>query len=169
MNSGFSLLNSTIGKLKYTLDLGGEDKLPNRYQPENQIIQILSGIKRALRKSFKSKPNNEIEVQDNMETIFTTLGFNYDGETEQIPYSTKGYKPDFTFPDISLAVEAKLCNRSDREKEIIKEINDDIVAYSKRYRNLIFIIYDIGIIRDSAKFTSDLTENPNVVIEIIKH
>jgi len=49
-------------------------------------------------------------------------------------------------------VEIKFCDRAGREKEIIGEINDYIIAFKTKYPNLIFVIYDVGMIRDIAEF-----------------
>jgi hypothetical protein len=93
----------------------------------------------------------------------------YSRETESIEYSSKTYTPDFTMPKIDLAVDIKICNRSGREKEIIAEINDDILAYKKKYGNLFFIIYDIGHIRDIEKLAKQFEEIEGVIIKVIKH
>ena len=85
-----------------------------------------------------------------------------------MPYSSKRYIPDFTFDRIGLAVEVKLCKDKDREKELIGEINDDIIGYSGRYDRSVFVIYDLGCIRDVAKFSGDIENNPNVHVLIIK-
>ena len=51
---------------------------------------------------------------------------------------------------------------SKREKEIIDEVNADILAYQTKYERVIFIIYDLGFIRDVAQFSADIEKNPNV-------
>jgi len=168
-NAGFDLLNVTLGTLQQALELGGENKLPSQMRPADQVVRMLSAIRRALRKSFKQKPKSEREVQDHLETIFTSLAFKFDREKERFRYSSKSYEPDFTFPEIGAVVEAKLCDTPDREKKIIAEINDDIVAYSTRFAILVFVVYDLGIIRDQSGFTGDIAANPNVIVEIVKH
>jgi hypothetical protein len=94
---------------------------------------------------------------------------NYERETDSITYSSKTYKPDFCFVPIDLAVELKLCNREEREKEIIAEINDDILAYKIKYRNLIFVVYDLGHIRDVERFTEAFENNEGVIVRVVKH
>jgi hypothetical protein len=56
-----------------------------------------------------------------------------------------------------------------KEKAIISEINDDIIAYKTKYSNLIFVVYDIGIIRDQDLFRSGLEASENVVVKVVKH
>ncbi len=135
----------------------------------NLIVHIISAVRSNLRRSIRNTPDNEKVVQDELETIFNVKGFDFHREVERVPYSSTSYVPDFTFPSISTAVEVKLCNNQRREKEIIHEINDDIQAYSTKYSNLIFIVYDVTIIRDAEKFCSSFTDYSNVVVEVIKH
>jgi len=82
---------------------------------------------------------------------------NFKREQEHISYSSKTYIPDFTFDSINCAVEGKFCDSDRREKEMIAEINDDIQAYSTKYKNLIFVVYDTGFIRDEPKFKQTLS------------
>ena len=93
----------------------------------------------------------------------------YSRESEHIEFSSKSYIPDFTFSRIDLALEVKLCNRVGREKEIISEINDDILAYQTKYSNILFVIYDNGFIRDIDRFKQDIEKSQKVVLLIIKH
>jgi len=78
-------------------------------------------------------------------------------------------RPYFTFPPINLAVELKLCNRPEREKEIIAEINDDIVAFKTKYRNLVFAVYDLGFIRDMDRFSQAFEASEGVIVRVVKH
>jgi hypothetical protein len=135
----------------------------------NLIVHILSAIRSNLRKSIREVPSNERTIQDSLETIFNVKGFEFLRESEHIQYSSKTYVPDFTFPSINATVEVKLCNVTRKEKDLIGEINDDILAYSAKYSNLIFIVYDVTVIRDIEKFTSGFSNHPNAFVEVIKH
>jgi len=168
-SAALAMLNVTLGALQHALELGGERNLPSQMRPADQVVQIITAIRRALRKSFKDPPEDEPAVQDHMETIFSSLGFRFSRERERFSYSNKSYLPDFVFPDIGTVLEAKFCDKREKEKRIIAEINDDIVAYSTKYANLVFVVYDVGIIRDQAGFYTDIQENPNVIVEIVKH
>ncbi len=66
-------------------------------------------------------------------------------------------------------MEVKFCPYKGKEKELISEINDDILAYKTKYPNLIFVVYDIGIIRDQDQFKGSLEKQGSVIIKIIKH
>ena len=72
-------------------------------------------------------------------------------------------------PKIDLAIDIKLCSRDGREKEIIAEINDDIMAYQTKYGNLLFVIYDIGFIRDIERFADSFEIQRNVIVRVVKH
>ena len=52
---------------------------------------------------------------------------------------------------------------------IIAEINDDILAYKQNYGNVLFVIYDIGFIRDVERFVSSLEETDGILVKVVKH
>lgn len=133
-----------------------------------EIFSVISHIKKNLRKLFRQKPTSEKEVQEKIEDLFIGAELDYQREKVHIPYSSKTYIPDFTFNDISCAVEAKYCNNERREKELIDEINADIKAYRTRYDNLVFVVYDCGFIRDTDIFIGDIVGD-GVLVEVIKH
>ena len=68
-----------------------------------------------------------------------------------------------------MVLEIKFCDKKEREKEIISEINDDIMAYKTKYPNIIFLIYDLGYIRDIDKFKEDIETVGAVIVKVIKH
>ena len=49
------------------------------------------------------------------------------------------------------------------------EINADIRTYGTQYDRQLYIVYDLGIIRDEAEFKRDLEEAPGVSVLVIKH
>ena len=52
----------------------------------------------------------------------------------------------------------------------IDEINADIPAYKTRYKNLLFVVYDMGCIRDISSFVGDIeSNNKNVSVIVVKH
>jgi REase_DpnII-MboI len=135
----------------------------------SKLIKIITSVERKLRKLFRDQPTKEKVVQDALESLFIGADVPYSRETASIEYSTKTYTPDFTVPKADLAIEVKLCSRPDREKELIAEINDDILAYRQAFGNLFFIVYDCGFIRDSDRFTQQFEETPSVIVRVIKH
>jgi len=52
---------------------------------------------------------------------------------------------------------------------MIAEINDDILAYKQKYRNLLFVVYDVGQIRDVEKFKYHFEQQSQVIVQVIKH
>ena len=133
------------------------------------LVKIITLAERKLRKAIREKPEREKQVQDGFETLLVGADIVHERETDSIIYSSKTYTPDFSFPPLDLAVEIKLCNRPDREKEIIAEINDDIIAYKTKYRNLIFVVYDLGHIRDIERFSEAFEASEGVIVRIVKH
>jgi len=138
--------------------------------PESSaLMRILTLVEHKLRKVIRDQPSREREVQDALENLLIGADVDYSRETDTIEYSSKTYIPDFSFPRIDLALEVKLCNRSNREKEIIAEINDDILAYQTKYGNQIFVVYDLGHIRDIDRFGATFEEQDGVLVRVIKH
>jgi hypothetical protein len=133
------------------------------------LLKIVDLLERKRRKAVRDKPEREREVQDAFETLLVGADIPYQRETDSIVYSSKTYTPDFSFPDLGLAVELKLCNRADREKEIIAEINDDILAYKTQYRQLLFGVYDLGLIRDIDRFAETFEGHDGVMVRVVKH
>lgn len=142
-----------------------QSKLGKKQQEYEQIIDL---IRANLRPAIYDDPKHEREVQNALETIFRARNLDFLREQQTVPYATKRYIPDFTFDRIGLAVEVKLCKDKDREKTMIDEINSDIIGYGGRYDRCLFVVYDLGFIRDTAKFSADIEENPNVHVLIIK-
>lgn len=135
---------------------------------QQEYEQIIDLIRLNLRPAIYDDPKHEREVQNALETIFRARSLDFRREKDTVPYSTTHYIPDFTFNRIGLAVEVKLCKDNDREKDMIREINDDIVGYGVRYDRSVFVVYDLGFIRDVAKFSEDIEANPNVHVLIVK-
>ncbi len=118
---------------------------------------------------MRSQPEREVEVQDALESLLIAADIEYRREADAIPYSSKTYRPDFTLEKLDLAIDVKICGRTDREKEIIGEVNDDILAYKTKYGNLLFVIYDVGMIRDIDFFGEQFEKSEGVVVRVIKH
>lgn len=131
-------------------------------------IKVLNLVERKLRKLIREMPEKEVTIQDAVENLLIGADVEYSRETDSIEYSSKTYRPDFTVKRIDLALEVKLCARDGREKEIIGEINDDILAYGTAYTNLMFIVYDCGFIRDVDRFAGQF-DRDNVVVRVVKH
>jgi glycogen debranching enzyme len=77
------------------------------------------------RRVFLSKLDEEIVLGDDayqlganeFQSGILPRGFDFLREREVVPYSVKSSIPDFTFDTLNLALEVKLCNKQQREKE----------------------------------------------------
>ncbi len=146
-------------------------------KPENNsALDVISNlIQKNLRKMIHNKPQKEIEVQNEIENIFVTndwqKGVDFDRESGKVEFSGKEFIPDFNFLKINLCVEVKLV-REGKQNKIVEEICSDISGYSKKYDKLLFVVYDLGIIRDVDQFTYDIENSrKDVLIKtiVIKH
>jgi hypothetical protein len=168
-------LESAKGLLQAASDHLKRTALSSVYQgkdtaPESSaILRIINIAERKLRKVIRDIPSREKEIQDAFENLLIGADIPYSRETESIEYSSKTYTPDFTIQKIDLAIEIKLCPREGREKEIIGEVNDDILAYQTKYGNLLFVVYDVGFIRDADRFIDVFEKNQNVIVRVVKH
>ena len=134
-----------------------------------QILKIINLLDLNLRKMIRATPTQEKEIQDAFENLLIGANISYSRETESIEYSSKTYTPDFSIEKEDLAIEIKLSNKKEREKEIIAEINDDILAYKNKHKNVIFVVYDTGFIRDVERFSKNFEDQEGIVIKVIKH
>jgi len=143
----------------------GKDTAPEA----SAILKIINIAEHKLRKAIQNAPSVEKEIQNAFETLLIGADIFCSREKDSIEYSTKTYIPDFIIPKIDLAIEIKFCGKNGREKDIIEEINDDILAYQTKYGNILFVIYDIGNIRDVDSFVKPFEENQGVVVKVVKH
>lgn len=169
-------LDNTKGLLQAAADeLAQADSIESIYEGKNTapeastIIKVINLAERKLRKVIRTTPTREKEVQDSFETLLIGADIEYSRETDSIEYSSKTYTPDFTVPKSDLAIELKICPKVEREKEMIAEINDDILAYRTKYGNILFVIYDCGFIRDVDRFVEHFEKNENVIVKVVKH
>jgi len=136
---------------------------------ESAVKSLIDFISVKLRLSMRRAPSAELEIQDALETILNARDTSFERDKIAITYSTKTFRPDFTIDSLHLAIEVKLCKTKDKEKKIVEEINADIPAYKTKYGRLLFVVYDLGIIRDEQKFKTDIEANPGVSVLVVKH
>lgn len=169
LDSAKGLLEAAYTTIKQTEDINILYKCKESSSASNLTIRVVNIAEKSLRKAIKDTPSSEKEIQNAFENLLIGADINFSRETQSIEYSSKTYKPDFIITDIELAVELKFCARKEREKELIAEINDDIMAYSKEYKSILFIVYDLGIIRDVDKFADEFVKNQNIFLTVVKH
>jgi hypothetical protein len=51
----------------------------------------------------------------------------------------------------------------------VDEINADVAAYSKRYHRQLYIVYDIGHVRNEMEFRRDFERDGTVSVIVVKH
>lgn len=140
---------------------------------DDEYTNLENFINNKLRSLMFSKPEREIEVQNAIESLLIGKGWNkgidYDRETGKIEFSGKEYIPDFVVSKIDLCIEVKLL-REGKKSRIIDEINTDITAYNKMYKRQMFIIYDLGEIRDEVEFKRDIeSAHDGIKVIVVKH
>lgn len=168
-------LDTARGLLMASRDRLEKHSLEDVYEGKNtgpeasSLLKVMNLVEFKLRKVIRNKPEKGKEIQDAFESLLIGADITYSREADSIEYSTKKYIPDFSIPRSDLVVEIKLCNRDSREKEMIAEINDDILAYKTKYGNIIFVVYDTGLIRDMDRFMGNFEENEGVIVRVVKH
>lgn len=140
---------------------------------EDEFESLSNFIRSKLRASIFSVPSKEIEVQNTIESLLIgrdmAKGIDYDRETGKFEFSGKEYIPDFILPKMNLCIEVKLMREGKRSR-IIDEINADITAYSTKYERLLFVVYDLGVIRDETEFCRDIENaGANIKVVIVKN
>jgi REase_DpnII-MboI len=128
---------------------------------------LISALQQRLRPLFREEPADEKVVQSKVEDLLMVREIPFSREAETFQYSSKSYRPDFVLTTTETALEVKL-SKPGRESNLIAEINDDILAYRTKYKSQIFVVYDVGGIRDEARFRGDLEAHGAVVL-VIKH
>lgn len=165
-------------KMYFDMVLGNvallRSSIENKLDMKNEgILNLINFFNSSLRKAVLHDPENEIYIQDTVEQLLIGKGFakgiDYDREVGRIKVSIKEYKPDFIFLKLDLALEIKISKTKSKSKEIVDEINADIQAYGKRYSQLLFLIYDVGTIRDEEEFKNDIDNKDNIQLVIVKH
>lgn len=140
---------------------------------EDETVALRDFFQARLRSAIFRVPEKEREVQDAIEQLLIGRGLqkgqDYDREVGRVKISVKESVPDFILLRLGLGVEVKLASAASRVREIVDEINADMAAYSKGYRSLLFIVYDLGHIRDEVEFRHDLESSGNVSVIVVKH
>jgi hypothetical protein len=126
-----------------------------------------------LRKAIFKEPSHEKEVQNAIEQLLIGRGLekgvDYDREVGRVKVSVKEVIPDFILPPLQMAIEVKLSKTEAKPKALVDEINADIKSYSIKYERILFIVYDLGTIRDTNEFTKDLQQTAGVHVVVVKH
>jgi hypothetical protein len=127
----------------------------------------------SLRRAVSQLPGGEKDIQGTIEKLLIGRGYqkgvDYDRETGRVKMSIKEVIPDFVLMKLNMALEVKLSKDKARSKDIVDEINADIRAYGMKYDSVLFVVYDLGSIRDEAEFKRDLEGVDGVSVIVVKH
>jgi hypothetical protein len=141
--------------------------------PAEKAESLKNFFEANLRRAVFELPKQEREIQNAIEQLLIgrglTKGIDYDREVGRVKVSIKEVIPDFILPKLSLAIEVKLVKTDANAKAIVDEINADILAYGRSYAHMLFIVYDLGTIRDTLEFTRDLETTNGVEVIVVKH
>lgn len=138
----------------------------------DEFDNIGNFIQTHLRAAIYQQPEKETEVQNTIENLLIGRGLakgaDYDRESGKFEFSGKEYIPDFIIPKMNLCIEVKLLKEGRRSK-MVEEISADITAYKKQYERILFIVYDLGVIRDEVEFKRDIEMTDGVKVVVVKH
>jgi hypothetical protein len=159
------LADQAIGAYEALRDQTGLVKIERR-----ETIDVVDAIERALRPRFKEgPPTNEDAVQDAVEGILDAVGVRYTRDRETIVAGARATRPDFVLTDLDGALEVKLARRNHGASAVQEEIHADITAYKTRWKHLIFVIYDCGVIDDPHTVIRENQRLFGVRVVIVKH
>jgi hypothetical protein len=140
---------------------------------EDEAHNLRDFIQANLRRAVLATPEREVEIQNAIEVMLIGRGFakgsDYDRETGRVKTSGKESIPDFIFQNLKLCLEVKISKSDDKLKAIVDEINADIRTYGTRYERQLYVVYDLGTIRDEEEFKRGLEDAPGVSVVVVKH
>ena len=134
LESAHGLIHAAIDELDRSPSISEVYEGKNTPPEASSILKVINITDRKLRKVIHESPTREKQVQDAFETLLVGADIPYAREKVSFEYSSRSYRPDFTLDHIALTVEIKLCTTQDREREIVREINDDILALQDKIR-----------------------------------
>lgn len=157
-------IDQALGVYEHLLADDGVIQLNSR-----DALDIASSIERALRPSFSAPPTREKEVQDVVATILRSLGVNFHREKETAPVGPKSFVPDFTVPNLNLAIETKLASPNHPASAVQEELTADIAAYRTRWKHLLVVVYDLGVISDPHRLRDENMKHFGITVIVVKH
>jgi hypothetical protein len=134
-----------------------------------EAIDILAALERALRPAFDKPPTDEKSVQAEVATILRAQGVAFHKEKERAAVGPTSFIPDFTVPDLDLAIEVKLSKPGHGEAEIQHELAEDVAAYGTKWKHIIVVIYDTGVIKDPEALKRENMTHFGITVLVVKH
>jgi len=144
-------------------------RLDGRLPAADPCDVILDGLARSLRPAFDAPPASEKEVQREVEKILRALGVAFHREKERAPVGATTFIPDFTVPELALALEVKFAKAGHGEAAIQRELAQDAAGYGTRWAQVIVVVYDCGgVIRDPEGM-KQANEQLGIRLLVVKH
>jgi hypothetical protein len=108
-------------------------------------------------------------VQDAIETILNAIGVPFTRDKETAVLAEKGWRPDFVLTELDCALEVKYVRGKMTVAQLHEQIAADITGYKTRWKRLIVIIYDAGVIDDPHRVETEHMLKFGVTVRIVKH
>lgn len=135
-----------------------------------EVVDLETAIERGLRPSFRrGPPDSERDVQDALQNILNALAVAHVRDKEVATVGPRASRPDFTVESLELAIEVKLATDTHHQGRVQEEINADVSAYGTKWRHLLFVIYDLGVIDDPYDMRQENLKHYGVSVLVIKH
>ncbi len=120
---------------------------------------------------ISEKPSSELQVQDILWIMLRSQIDRLDREATLPRFGSKGYRPDFGVPELSVVIEVKFIGQKTRVASIQEQVLADIPGYiagSGSYKGLVVFVYDAAHkLRDPRKFVEDIRSVKGIVDVIV--
>jgi hypothetical protein len=133
-------------------------------------IDVEAAIERALRASFRGAlPRDDAAVKDAVEIILLAAGVEFTREPAAAPAGPRVFRPDFIVASEDLAITIRVPRGSMTESDLTAELEADIAACRARWKRLLVVVYDGGIVRDPLKLRRESMKHFGVTVLVVKH
>ncbi|HLY63322.1 MAG TPA: hypothetical protein VKV95_21470 [Terriglobia bacterium] len=144
----------------------GSTKMEPIWQYAHRVMAV---VERGLRNEYASRiPHKERELQQSMKAALAAAEEKLQKEYPTFSYSVGGAKPDFSDPEDTLYVEAKLLKEHSQKTALVDEIIADIEKYSSKCSGILFVIFQLGfIIQDFSDLAHPFEKHKHVFFKLI--
>jgi len=141
----------------------------NSFTIEDIIDKIKEAIDIGLRKSIDDREvSDESIIRDMIHGLLATAGYEFKKGTPRHKFSVKGFQPDLTSDSLSTAIEVKLIDSKGDVSKSVEGLSADIEPYKSKFKNILFVVYDLGFVSDVDEYCKDFEKIDGVDILIIK-
>jgi predicted nucleic acid-binding protein len=115
-------------------------------------------------------PSRELDIHDAMATMLATLDYDFSHSKDSHDFAGFGVVPDFTVDinRVKIPIEIKFVDSEEKVPRVAEQMAADQTKYHVQYKSIVFVIYDLGIISDIAKFTKEFEAQGDIVL-MVKH